>query len=166
MANYKNSNDYKEDSTMREIHRIQEEMEQQYKKSGLSSYWEWLQATEADMHKSLAEDGFEIVTRDGRTFVDEIKPKKAVNKAQTLGTGKTKRLKLPSLSSRAEAAKPKNYDDMIEASRAQELQFVREDRAASDKSEPQPQKQPVKYKHKAVSNSDSGSSASRKKRAK
>jgi hypothetical protein len=163
-AKHKNYDDYIEDSTMREIHRIQEKMEQQYEKSGLASYWEWLQATEADMHKSLAEVGFAIVTRDGRTFVDEIKPKRTVNKARTLGTGKTNRFKLPSLSSRTETAKPQNYDDMIEASRAQELQLVREDRASSGKIEPQPQKQPVKYKHKAVSNS--GSSASRKKRAK
>jgi len=146
MVNDKNYNDYKEDSTMREIHRIQEEMEQQYKKSGLSSYWEWLQATEADMHKSLAEVGFAIVTRDGRTFVDEIKPARAVNKTSTLGTGKTKRLKLPSFSSRTETTKRKNYDDMIEASRAQELQFVREDRTAADKIEPHDKKQPVKYK--------------------
>jgi len=146
MVNDKNYNDYQEDSTMREIHRIQKEMEQQYEKSGLSSYWEWLQATEADMHKSLAEDGFAIVTRDGRTFVDEIKPKRAANKAQTLGTGKTKRFKLPSPSSRTETANPQNYDDMIEASRAQELQLVREDRAASDKIESPSQKKPVKYK--------------------
>jgi hypothetical protein len=82
MANYKNYNSYKEDSTMREIHRIQKKMEEQYRKSGLSSYWEWLQATEEDMHKSLAEVGFEIVTRNGRTFLDEIKPpsKKSIGK--------------------------------------------------------------------------------------
>jgi len=141
-----NDKDYKEDSTMREIHRIQEKMEQQYEKSGLASYWEWLQATEADMHKSLAEIGFAIVTRDGRTFVDEIKPKRAANKAQTLGTGETKRFRLPSPSFRTETAKPKNYDDMIEASSAQALQRVREDRTAADKIEPHSKKQPVKYK--------------------
>ncbi len=146
MANDKNHNDYKEDSTMREIHRIQEEMEQQYEKSGLSSYWEWLQATEADMHKSLAEDGFEIVTRDGRTFLDEIKPsaKRPGGKNKIAKTGTKKNSTFIS-SPRFKTAKHKNYDD-IENLAVQEFQGVREERASADKIEPQAQKKPIKYK--------------------
>jgi hypothetical protein len=99
-AKYKNYDDYLEDSTMREIHRIQEEMEQQFKKSGFSSYFEWLQATDKDLQKSLAEDGFQIVTRNGRTYLDEIKPRARKNKVQhktsmkrrkTASRGKSKR---------------------------------------------------------------------------
>jgi hypothetical protein len=71
MATYE---DYKESPTMREIHRIQEKMEQQYEKSGLTSYEEWLQATEKDLRQSLAEVGYRMVTRDGQIFLYEIKP--------------------------------------------------------------------------------------------
>jgi len=145
MVNDKNSNDYKEDSTMREIHRIQEEMEQQYKKSGLSSYWEWLQATEADMHQSLAEVGFAIVTRDGRTFIDEIEPhsKRKSDKAQT---GKTRNFKLSSHSTKSETAKHKNYDDFLEDLSAPELHLVRKEGTVLNKIEPQPQRKHAKYK--------------------
>lgn len=146
MVNDKNYNDYKEDSTMREIHRIQEEMEQQYKKSGLSSYWEWLQATEDDVHKSLAEVGFAIVTRDGRTFIDEIEPrsKRTVGKAQT---GKTKRFKTASPSLQSATIKLKNYDDAIRDSSVREFQGVREAGVSPEKIEPpRSQKPPVKYK--------------------
>ncbi len=66
-------NNYKEDSTMREIHRIQEEMERQQQESGLSIL-EWLEATEKDFRKSLAEDGFRMVKRGDRIFMYEIKP--------------------------------------------------------------------------------------------
>jgi len=59
---------------MRELHLIREKMEQQYRKSGLPSYEEWLQATDKDLQKSLAEVGFQIVTRDGRTYIDKIEP--------------------------------------------------------------------------------------------
>jgi hypothetical protein len=69
-----NYDDYKESPTMREIHQIQEEMEQQFQKSGMSSYWEWLQATDKNLRQSLAEDGFRMITRNGRIFLHEIKP--------------------------------------------------------------------------------------------
>jgi len=144
---HKSYEDYMEDSTMRELHQIREEMERQQEESGLSVL-EWLEATEKDFCKSLAEDGFEIVTRDDRTFIDEIKPrsKRNVTKTQVVQANKAKNLKLPSSSFQSKAAKHKNYDDMIEASRAQELQFVREDRTAADKIESHSKKQPVKYK--------------------
>jgi hypothetical protein len=123
-------------------------MEQQYKKSGLSSYWDWLQATEADMHKSLAEVGFEIVTRDGRTFIDEIKPhsKRNVKKAKTAQVGKTKSFIVSSHSSQSKTVKHKNYDDYIEDSAAPELHLVREARTSANKIKPPSQKKPVKYK--------------------
>jgi len=40
--------DYKESPTMREIHRIRQELEKQQEASGLS-YAEWLRATEGDL---------------------------------------------------------------------------------------------------------------------
>ncbi len=147
MANYKNDNNYKEDSTMREIHRIQKEMERQYKKSGLPSYWDWLQATEDDLRKSLAEVGFEIVTRNGRTFLDEIKPRhqKGNSKSKNL-VGKERLATAASLSTQAKTTKHKNYDDYIEDSTIREIHLIREDRVSSDKIKTQPKKKHVKYK--------------------
>ncbi len=97
-AKHKNYVEYLEDSTMRELHFIREKMEQEYRKSGLPSYDEWLQATEPDMHRSLAEVGFEIVTRDGRTFLDKIKPqskKKPVKYKTVARRGKATSRKKP-----------------------------------------------------------------------
>ncbi len=65
-------NGHTEDSTMREVHRLQAGFEERSKKSGLS-YFEWLQATEMEFHRSLAEVGFRLVTRNGRTFLEKIK---------------------------------------------------------------------------------------------
>jgi hypothetical protein len=48
---------YKESPTMRELHRIRQELEKQQEASGLS-YAEWLRATEGDLKKTLAEVGF------------------------------------------------------------------------------------------------------------
>jgi len=107
----KKHDDYQESPTMREVHQIQEELEQQYQKSGLS-YLEWLQATEADFQKSLAEDGFHMVTRNGETFIEEIKPPAPINKN-----------KQPTVKS----AKHKNYDDYIEDSTMRELHQIREE---------------------------------------
>ncbi|MDZ7360835.1 MAG: hypothetical protein ONB46_08930 [candidate division KSB1 bacterium] len=180
----KKHDDYKESPTMREVHRIQEELEQQYRKSGLS-FFEWLQATEDDFQKSLAEDGFRMVTRNGETFLEEIKPQTKSNKS-----------KQPTL----KAAKHKNYDDYIEDSTMRELHLIREKmeqeyrksglpsyeewlqatdkdlqkslaevgfqivtrdgRTYIDKIEPQPKKKPGKYKTSAKHNKTS----SRKKR--
>jgi len=145
--------DFAEDPMMRELHQIRAEFERQQEESGLSVL-EWLEATEKDMRKSLAEVGFRMIKRNDRLFLYEINSHSKKQKKSSIST---------SLSRTPQTNKPKNYDDMIEASRAQELQLVREDRAAANKIEPQPKKQPVKYKHKAVSNS--GSSVSRKKRA-
>jgi len=119
--------DYSDDSTVEEIHQIREEFSRQQKQSGLS-YIEWLKATEPDLRKSLAEVGFRMVTRNGRLFLYEIRPSSKSN------NGKLK------------TAKHKNYDDYSEAVTERELQFVREDRASSNKIEPPPQKKPVKYK--------------------
>ena len=130
----KNHND--ESPTMREVHQIQKELEQQYRKSGLS-YLEWLQATEEDFQKSLADDGFRMVTRNGETFLEEIKPQ-------------TKRIK--SKQPTPKTAKHKNYDDDIENSTLRESHLIREDRIFSDKIEVQPQKKRVKYKTAAKRN--------------
>jgi len=164
MAKDQSSEDYFEDSTMQELHQIREEMERQQEASGLS-YLEWLQATEPDLRKSLAEDGFRMIKRNGRIFMHEIKPRlKKNNKYRTLPKVGDRNSVVVSTPPKTKMGNHKNYDDYIKNSTVQEFQGVREDRASPDKSEPQPQKQPVKYKHKAVSNS--GSSASRKKRAK
>ena len=145
MSKRKSYEDYIEDSTVREVHRIREEFDRKQRESGLS-YFEWLEATEADMHKSLAEVGFAIVTRDGRTFIDEIEPrsKRTVGKAQA---GKTKRFKTASPSSQSATIKLKNYDDAIRGSSVREFQGVREASVSPEKIEPpRPQKPPVKYK--------------------
>lgn len=120
---------------MREVHKIQEELEQQYQKSGLS-YLEWLQATEDEFQKSLAEDGFHMVTRNGEIFFEAIKPQTKRNKSkQTI----------------LKAASHKNYDD-IEASTMSDLPLISEERAFSDKIEPPPKKKHVKYKTAAKRN--------------
>lgn len=62
-----------ESPTMQEVHRLQEEVERQYEKSGLS-YLDWLQATEKNIEKELAEAGFEIVASNGRMQLKEISP--------------------------------------------------------------------------------------------
>ncbi|GEM_PF-2232024 len=105
----KNHDDYKESPTMREVHQIQEELEQQYQKSGLS-FFEWLQATEDDFQKSLTEDGFRMVTRNGQTFIEEIESqsKRGKNKQKTI------------------RARQKNYDDYIDDSTMRELHLIRE----------------------------------------
>jgi len=82
MVKDQSSEDYFEDSTMQELHQIREEMERQQEASGLS-YLDWLQATEPDLRKSLAEDGFRMIKRNGRIFMYEIKPHSKSN-------GKTK----------------------------------------------------------------------------
>lgn len=64
---------HQESPTMKEVHRLQEEVERQYEKSGLS-YLDWLRATENDLQKELAEAGFKIITSGGRTFLKEIAP--------------------------------------------------------------------------------------------
>jgi len=65
---------------MREVHQLQAAFEQQCKKSGLS-YFDWLQATEAEFHQSLAEAGFRLVTRNGRTFLEKMKDRTKHTKA-------------------------------------------------------------------------------------
>lgn len=144
MAKRKRHEDYREDSTMQELHQIREEFDRQQRESGLS-YFEWLQATEADMHKSLAEVGFEIVTRGGRTFIDEIKPRSKKNVAKAK-TGKARSFKSSSHSSPSETPKYMHDDDYIEDSTGRELQTLREDRTSSDNIEPPSQKKSVKYK--------------------
>ena len=70
--NHQEHNGHTEDSTMQEVHRLQAAFEEQCKNSGLS-YFEWLQATEKEFHRSLAEVGFRLVTRNGRTFLEKMK---------------------------------------------------------------------------------------------
>jgi hypothetical protein len=112
----KNTDDYKESPTMREIHQIQDELEQQYQKSGLS-YLEWLEATEDEFQKALAKDGFHTVTRNGEIFIEEIKPKT---------TRTNSKYRAPVSSSGSKAAKHKNFDDYIEDSTMRELHLIRE----------------------------------------
>jgi len=141
------SENYNESPTMQEIHRIQEEMEQQYQESGLSSYEEWLQATEPDLRQSLAEVGYRMVTRGDRFFLYEVKPRlKKNNKYGTLPKVGDRNSAVVSTPPKTKMSNHKNYDDYIENTGMQEFQGVREGRAASDKIEPQPQKPPVKYK--------------------
>jgi len=149
MVHYKNYNEHKEDSTMREIHRIQEEMEQQYKKSGISSYWEWLQATEQDMHQSFAEVGYEIVTRDGRTFLDEIKayPKKNINHRK-IAKARKKNSPPSSHSTKPQIAQHKNYADDIEDSSLRELSVIREEIEQRDKYKITPKRKKTKPRKK------------------
>ncbi|NUO81497.1 hypothetical protein HUU05_15580 [candidate division KSB1 bacterium] len=64
---------HQESPTMKEVHRLQEQVERQYEKSGLA-YLAWLRATENDLNKELADAGFQIVTSEGRTFLKEIAP--------------------------------------------------------------------------------------------
>jgi hypothetical protein len=128
--------DFTEDPMMRELHQIREEFARQQEESGLSVL-EWLEATEKDMRKSLAEVGFRMIKRNDRLFLYEINSHSKKQKKPSTST---------SLSRTPPTAKRKNYDDMSEASRAQELQCVREDRSSSDKIEPPSQKKSVKYK--------------------
>jgi hypothetical protein len=80
MMNCREHNDRTKDSTMREVHRLQAAFEQRCKESGLS-YFEWLQATEKEFHQSLAEVGFRLVTRNGRTYLGKIKVRANLTKA-------------------------------------------------------------------------------------
>ncbi len=62
---------HQESPTMPEVHRLQEEVERQYEKSGLT-YFDWLQATEPDLQKELADAGFRVVTKKGRIFLQQV----------------------------------------------------------------------------------------------
>jgi hypothetical protein len=119
-ARQKIYDDYVEDSTMRELHQIREELARQQQESGLSVL-EWLEATEPDLRKSLAEDGFHMVTRNDKIFIEEIKPQKTKNKSKQ---------------STLKTVKHKNYDDYITGSTMPELQLIHEVRTSSDKIEP------------------------------
>jgi len=160
-----NNEDFTEDSTMQELHQIREELARQQEESGLSVL-EWLEATEKDFRKSLAEDGFRMIKRNGRIFMYEIKPySKSNGKIKTPAKAQKKSFAPASPSQREHVVKHKNYDDYYsEAAAARELQLVREDRASSNEIEPRPAKQRVKYKYKAVSKPNKASS--RKKPAK
>lgn len=144
---HKSYEDYMEDSTMQELHQIRAELERQQEASGLS-FLDWLQATEKDLRKSLAGDGFRMVKRGDRIFMYEIKPhSKSNGKIKTPAKARKKFFAPTSPSQREHVVKHKNYDDYYsEAAATRELQLVREDRASSDKTEPPPQKKPVKYK--------------------
>ncbi len=126
MARYKDNN---ESPTMQEIHRIQEEMEQQYEKSGLSSYEEWLQATEKDLRQSLSEIGYRMVIRGDRFYLYEIKPssKKNDNTFETLPKGGEQDSVVVSPSPKTKMIKHKNYDEYFEDSTMQEIHQIREE---------------------------------------
>jgi hypothetical protein len=118
--------DYIEDSTVREVHRIREKLSQQQKASGLS-YFDWLKATEKDLKKSLAEVGFHMVTRNGRVFLHEIKPRrKSNNQDKTLQINKNQNPGLSSSPAGFETPKHKNYDDYIESSTMREIHRIQE----------------------------------------
>ncbi|MCG3120001.1 MAG: hypothetical protein ALAOOOJD_02563 [bacterium] len=155
--------DFAEDSTMRELHQIREELARQQEESGLSIL-EWLQATEKDFRKSLAADGFRMIKRNGRIFMYEVKSQSKNNVKS-----KTPKVQRQSIvqnfsSQPSKPAKHKSYDNYNESAAARELQLVREDRAASSKPEPQSKKQRVEYKSKAATKP--GQTSSRKKPAK
>lgn len=137
-----NNEDFAEDSTMQELHQIREELERQQQESGLSIL-EWLEATEKDFRKSLAEDGFRMVKRGVRIFMYEIKPHSKTQKKSSA---------LETLSHKSKTTKHKNYDDYIEDSTMREMHLIREDRAFSDKTKTQPKKKHVKYKTAAKRN--------------
>jgi hypothetical protein len=145
MASYKN---YGESPTMQEIHRIQGEMEQQYEKSGISSYEEWLQSTEKDLRQSLSEIGYRMVIRGGRFYLYESKAssKKSNNKLETVAKVGEQDSVVISPSPKTKMIKHRNYDDYFKDSTMQEMHLIREDRAFSDKTETQPKKKHVKYK--------------------
>lgn len=63
---------YNEDPIMDQIHRIREELNKQYLKSGLSLS-DWLKTTEKDLEIRLAEVGFKIISKDGLHYLVEIK---------------------------------------------------------------------------------------------
>lgn len=48
---------------MEDVHKIREELEQQFVQSGLS-FSEWLTATEKEFSSRLAEVGFKVITKD------------------------------------------------------------------------------------------------------
>ncbi|MGH7599164.1 MAG: hypothetical protein ACREOI_22640 [bacterium] len=146
MAKPKSYEDYIEDSPVREVHRIREQLDREQKESGLS-YFEWIEATDKDLRQSLAEVGFEIVTRDGRTFLDEIKPRRQKGNSKSQALAAKERLAAPtSLSSQVKTAKHKNYDDYLEDLTRREMHLIREDRAFTNKTATQPKKKHVKYK--------------------
>lgn len=64
-------NHFSEDPVLAPVHKIREELYQQFKNSGLT-YMEWLQATESEFVESLAEVGFKIITKDGFQDLEEI----------------------------------------------------------------------------------------------
>ncbi|MEK7729724.1 MAG: hypothetical protein AAB354_15060 [candidate division KSB1 bacterium] len=64
---------HQESPTMQEVHRLQEEVERQYEECGLA-YLDWLQATERDLQKELADAGFRVVTKEERTFLQQTVP--------------------------------------------------------------------------------------------
>jgi hypothetical protein len=131
-----NNEDFVEDSTMQELHQIREELERQQQESGLSIL-EWLEATEKDFRKSLAEDGFRMVKRGDRIFMYEIKPH---SKTQKKSSGSE------TLSHKSKTIKYKNYDDYTEDSTMREMHLIRESRTFSDKTQTPPKKKHVKYK--------------------
>jgi len=147
-----NNEDFAEDSTMQELHQIREEFERQQQESGLSIL-EWLEATEKDFRKALAEDGFRMVKRNGRIFMYEIKrTSKSNSKSKTHSKTQQRSFAPSSLSQHSKLAKHKNYDDHLEDSTAQELHLIREDRAFPEKTEKQPKRKPVRYKTAAKRN--------------
>ena len=64
---------HEESPTMQEVHRLQEEVERQYEKIGLT-YLDWPQGTVQDLQKELADAGFRVVTKEGRTFLQQVAP--------------------------------------------------------------------------------------------
>ncbi len=61
----------KNDPIMEDVHKIREELFQNFKNSSLT-YLEWLKATEKEFEESLAEVGFKIVVKNGFQYLVEI----------------------------------------------------------------------------------------------
>lgn len=54
---------FDDDPIMEDVHKIREELEQQFVQSGLS-FSEWLVSTEKEFSSRLAEVGFKVITKD------------------------------------------------------------------------------------------------------
>ena len=60
----------KEDAIMEKVHKIREELYQQFKNSGLT-YSDWLKATDDKFAQQLAEVGFKVIEQDSVQYLVE-----------------------------------------------------------------------------------------------
>jgi len=140
--------DFVEDSTMQELHQIRAEFARQQQESGLAIL-EWLEATEKDLRKSLAEDGFRMVKRGDRIFMYEIKPhSKSNGKYKTYSKTQKKSFEANSIYQIAKPSQHKNYGDYIKDSKAREFSVIREEIEQQDKYKITPKRKKTKSRKK------------------